>query len=176
MSSKENPLKALKKTPNGSGQSQLLPSVGCPSHLVQDSPFCLLGRWFGCCMSSSFPPAPDGALSGCACWEDVFPKQPALGAACGSQHSSMSHSRFAVCLSTHTTNTPTPPHWQGRRVFFLFLHRSCWLTLLPWLCGLSPGMDPEETAQVASPTLAVFKHILSPAGQQIPRVWGRMKL
>lgn len=104
-----------------------------------------------------------------------FPKAT-LGAACGSQHSSMSHSRFAVCLSTHTTNTPTPPHWQGRRVFFLFLHRSCWLTLLPWLSGLSPGMDPEQTAQVASPTLAVFKHILSPAGQQIPRVWGRMKL
>lgn len=89
------------KNPDGSGQSQL-PSLGCcPSHLVQDSSFCFLCRWFGCCMSSSFPLAPDGALSGCPCWEDVFPKQPALGAACGSQHSSTEP--FQVCcVPKHT--------------------------------------------------------------------------
>lgn len=77
-----------KQSPNGSGESQLLPFLGCPSHVVQDSSFCLLGRWFECCVSSSFPAAPDGTMEWLCLLEDVFPKQPALGAACGSQHGS----------------------------------------------------------------------------------------
>lgn len=153
------------KTPNGSGQSQLLPFLGCPSHLMQDSSLCLLGRGFESYMSSSFPVALDGALGGCAGWEDVFPKQPASGAACGSQRSSTE--------PLHVCCVPKHPHYKYSCSSPLESQDSlfppppppsfCWhrrgLTLLPWLCGWSSGMDPEETAQVSSPTLAVLKHI-----------------
>lgn len=121
MSSKENPLKDLKiKWVRGITAS---PFPGLS--ITSSARFFLLFVGQVVWMLHVLQLSSSSWWSGCACWEDVFPKQPALEQPVAPNTAPLSRSRFAACLSTHTANTPTPPpHWKARTAFFLLLHHS----------------------------------------------------
>lgn len=161
MSSKENPLKDLKiKWVRGITAS---PFPGLS--ITSSARFFLLFVGQVVWMLHVLQLSSSSWWSGCACWEDVFPKQPALGAACGSQHGSTEP--LQVCCvpkHTHCKYSYSSSPLESQNSLFPPPPSFCWhrrgLTLLSWLCGLSSGMEPEETVQVSSPILAVLKHIL----------------